>query len=439
MRKYIVFGVLGLTFLMGGCQSNSSLNSDTVRNSVFRQEKRIGVIQSLGGAAVSNKATHLLKMDDGKTLYLRTSDVDLANVKYAGKKVEVVGEITRTTDGGQVMQVKNVDIVDTNTDMSSNQPQWIEYASNNLGITLKYRDDFQIREADNKVSITAKPEEQTMLSMENGQEDSENSAPEVAEIDIQLLSDSADFNLADAMGIADLNNQSLLEGGFVKSKITKLSLDAYKKSINNGEQLEFYFSNNFSYKITFKAGSDMDNIVKNQNIFYDILASLDFDTLEAHDGNLDTEIFESHILEQDQADAEKVSNEKEDDDKQITELPLSTDGYTEFKSESQKFSIHYPKNYYFAPATTTNAGAIRSYDFGNKPLEEQPGDVKLDIISGTIPTGKDYKIGENQVVLVEKGDLNEYYVKVDSKLFRLTGPSPKQAILQQMTGSLTAY
>lgn len=439
MRRYIVLGVLGLTFLMSGCQSNSSVSSEAVRNSVLGQEKRIGVIQSLGGAVVSNKATHLLKMDDGKMLYLKANDVDLANSKYAGKKVEVVGEIVRTTDGGQVMQVRNVDIVDTNTDLSSNQPQWIEYASNNLGITLKYRDDFQIRESDNKVTITAKPQEEVMLPMEDDEEDSESSSPEVAEIDIQLLSDAADFNLAGAMGIVDLNNQSLLEGGYVKSKITKLSLDAYKKSINNGEQLEFYFNNYFSYKITFKAGSDKDNIVKNQNIFYDILASLDFDTLEAHDGNLDTEIFESHVLEQTQNDIEKVSSEKEDDDKQVTELPLSIDGYTEFKSESQKFSIHYPKNYYFAPATTTNAGVSRSYDFGNKPLEEQPGDVKLDIISGTIPAGKDYKIGTNQVVLVEKGDLNEYYVKVDSKVFRLTGPSPKQAILQQMAGSLTTY
>lgn len=435
MRKYLVLGLLGLTFLMTGCQSNGSVDSATVRNSVLGQEKRIGLIQSLGGAAVSNKATHLLKMDDGKTLYLKANGVDLGNSKYTGKKVEVVGEIIRTTDGGQVMQVKNVDIVDTNTDLSSDQPQWIEYASNNLGVTLKYRDDFQIREADNRIAITAKQEEKVMLPLEDG-DASEESNFEPAEIDIELLSDAADFDLAKAMGLTGLDAPALLEGGFVKSKITKLSLDAYKKSINNGDQLEFYFSNNFSYKINFKAGSDKENMIKNQNIFYDILASLDFDSLEAHDGNLDTEIFENHMLEE--AKSEKDETEKEVEENNLTELPLSIDGYTEFKSESQKFSIHYPKNYYFAPATTANAGANRSYDFGSKPLEEQPGDIKLDIISGSIPAGKDYKIGENEVVLVEKGDNNEYYVKAGSKVFRLTGPSPKQAILQQMAGSLTS-
>lgn len=435
MRKYLLLGVLGLTFLMGGCQSGTTVNSEAVRNSVLGQEKRIGVIQSLGGAAVSNKATHLLRMDDGKTIYLKADELDLGSSKYTGKKVEVVGEIVRTTDGGQVMQVKNVDIVDANIDLSNDQPQWIEYASSNLGVTLKYRDDFQIREIDNKIQITSKQSK----AAEPTPDGSEQVGFEPAEINIELLSESPDFNLASAMGTTGLELSDLMEGGFVKSKITKLSLDAYKKSINNGEQLEFYFSNNFFYKIYFKAGTDKDNMINNQNIFYDILASLDFDNLEGHDGNLDTEVFESHILDEVKTDAGSNIADADVEVNNITELPLSIDGYTEFKSDSQKFSIHYPKNYYFAPASTASSGAARSYDFGSKPLEEQPGDIKLDIISGTSPSGKTYKIGENEVILVESGDTNQYYVKTDSKTFRLTGPSPKQAILQQMAGSLSTF
>lgn len=398
------------------------------------------MLQSLGGAYTSSQATHLLRMDDGKTIYLKSALVDLKNEKYLGKEVEVMGEIVRTTDGNQTMSVKNIDLIDTEVNSSEDLPEWIDYQSENLGLSLKYRNDYALKESGNEVVLHPNPISEDDSNLKVDEED-------LAEIKLSLLSKNDQFDLAAEMGVASLGSSDILAGGYNRSKITQKALDAYKKSSDGGKTIVYYLKNTIgSYRIAFKAGSLAEDLIAEQNMFYDILASIDFsgeplveeavETAKEIDSPQQDQNQETDNLEKSEL-TEKASEEAVEDDA-IESISDASEisGFSTFSSESQKFTIQYPKSYYYG-SVAANPGAIRSYQFGSEPLEGQAGEINLDIVKSLPDGGKETEYGGKRMTVLSSGGLTSVYMEQDGKIFKLSASSGKEGLLKQMASTLS--
>jgi len=455
MRKIFAVSCL-FVLLLYGCQSSTSPSPDEVEKMTLSQERRIGVLQSLGGAFTSSQATHLLRMEDGKTLYLKSSALDLSNVKYTGKNVEVMGEILRTTDGNQIMTVSNIDVLDTEATPNQELPQWVDYQSENLKTSFKYRDDYAVKEENNQIIVTKKPVLPEVTNVSSAMPATA-SKPETTvaptNIIIAKVAESED-GMVKAMNVNSLTPGDVLAGGYNRSKITQKAIDAYKKSSSDNKNIDYYLmAGGWAYKISFSAGDDTTDLTDEQNMFYDILASIDFagSAAAAKSPDLTNQgPADNNSVNSDQPAETKPANtaaavagntgtssaNSEDSTISADSMSNTISGFDIFKSDSQKFSIAYPKSYYFGSVSPTSSDALHSYQFGSQPLEESPGEIVLDIVKGTMPSGKNVEYQGKQMVLVNDGDKVNVYTEFSGKLFRLSAASSKSGLLQQMASTM---
>jgi hypothetical protein len=449
MKKTLLL-VLFSVILLTGCGGAKTPNPEDVKKMTLNQERRIGVLQSLGGAFTSSQATHLLRMDDGKTLALKSSTVELKSEKYSGKEVEVMGEILRTTDGNQVMTVESIDIIDTEGLVDNQIPQWVDYNSDNLKISFKYRDDYQVEENE-RIIITKKPsEEKTEGTEETSPEKAGMTPKTVTEIQMEKVSEDQE-GLLSAMGVKSLESSDVLAEGYNRSKITQKAIEAYKKSENSGKYIIYFFQiGNSGYKVSFKAVEEDANLLEEQNMFYDILASIDFQGGTTADSAKADENADSGTSNDSASDltgslsSDATSSDLETDtstpetDEQIETVPSDNNisGFETFKSDSQNFTIQYPKSYYFGSISPSSSNAIRSYQFGSQPLEESPGEITLDVLKGTLPEGKSTEYGG--LSMIKTGDTSgiSLYFEKSGKIYRLSGEQADEGLLKQMASTL---
>lgn len=447
-KKLILILVLSLVIV--GCQNQGTANPDDVLKMTQRQERRIGVLQSLGGAYTSAQATHLLRMEDGTNIYLKSDYIKLDDEKYNNKQVEVMGEIIRTTDSKQLMNVNSIDVLDIESSTTDELPQWVDYDSTALDLNLKYRDDYELSEKNMEINIIKSSKSINSLDMQVDEDDDSSSDLKVATISIKKLS-SDPANLASLMKVESLSNADILAEGFTRSKVTQKAIDAYKKSTSENVQIFYYLrAGSGVYAISFTAGDNQDDIVAEQNMFYDILASVDFHDLyeessmdESTTTNEGEDYYEDAESENDEIQSEEINTESttgineviEDDSVTVESQGNEITGFTTFASESAGFAVQYPKSYYFGSAALSN-NAYRTYEFGSEPLEESPGDIILDIVKGDVPDGKTTTFGGVTMTTVDNGNIISIYVKKDNDVYKVTGPSNKEKILKQMASTI---
>ena len=114
-RSFLSTGLILLMTLSFGLTATScSWFGDSKNEVIFEnntQEKRVGVLKSLGGMSIG-EGTHLLELENGSTMRLRSLNIDLNNEKYLSKKVEVRGPIATTSDGKDLMDVQSIDLAE---------------------------------------------------------------------------------------------------------------------------------------------------------------------------------------------------------------------------------------------------------------------------------------------------------------------------------------
>lgn len=432
-NKLLLTGLffVSLAFFFG-CQSTRSPDPSKVKQMIQNQEKRIGVIESLGGAKVSSQATHLLRMENGSTLFLKSSVLALADQKYGDIQVEVAGNILRTTDGNEVMEVMNIDMVDRKTSTINEAPQWVDYTSENLQLSLKYRDDYKLQEEDDKVTLikTQKTAEESLKTVNdtlaNGNTDA--SAQKEATITIKVISKDAGFNLIEAMGVPSDSTADLLAKGYNKSKITQKALDAYKQSGADGSQISYFVKSGYSYQINYTVGQK-DTAITDQNMFYDIMASIDFGGVTKSES----------VAIKDQPEKITGGDEEIESSRGNTDIETAINGFQTFTSEAMKFSVQYPKSYYFDSGNSSGAGIIKSYVFSDKPLEESNGTkFNLEIVKGDLPSsGKQTELGGKKAFVNSAGGKTDVYISGNSgQYFHFNGIDSDKALMQQMASTL---
>ncbi|HLG25483.1 MAG TPA: hypothetical protein VI588_01660, partial [Candidatus Gracilibacteria bacterium] len=98
-----------MLLLFSGCQSQ---NKDAGHIDEMPLDRRVGIIKSLGSIRTESAGTHLLQLDDGSTILLKSLAINLDDERYSSVTVEVRGVITYTKDEKPIMEILNIDVLD---------------------------------------------------------------------------------------------------------------------------------------------------------------------------------------------------------------------------------------------------------------------------------------------------------------------------------------
>jgi len=453
---------------LSGCQIFAPKQPDQLGVDKVPQDRRIGVIQSLGGVNTSTAGTNLLTMDDGTTMLLKSVAINLSDPKYSNKKVEVSGIITYTTDGKQLMVVQSIDVLeDASVTQQVVQPvTWRDYLNAGLGFTVKYRDDFKLAEADQKITFTRSVNPNAIVVSTQETPSTEQISTE-HNITIAAQSHTASQTLAkDFLKLSDEKPATILAAGYSKSRIGANGIDAYKKVTADGVSFSFERNGRF-FQISYTGGNDSQSL-EDQNIFYDFLGSFQFLGDQGSTQQLTVMTPEAKPVVKKptppvapapstlpaptptQAPAPTPVPQPAPLTTPVPPTPVTTTttstgatqetlpGYSSFSSSGYKFSLQFPKNWYYGQAASTDTTVIRRYDFGSKPVDTTPGTVNLDIVSGGVPSGNVVAAGDKTLVQTSTdGVVTYYYTGKNGRVYRVSGPSTAASSLQTMLETLT--
>lgn len=289
MKKYSYFlGLLliaTMTVSLTACKKTAIRETDNIEHAPL--DRRIGQIESLGGIKTSSQGTHLLKLDDGSAILLKSLNVDLDNQKYRSKIVEVRGLLDYTKDKKQIMDIENIDILE---EAAAQQPvivRWKDYVNPALGFEARYRDDFQIQEEPEQVRFIRQVKSE-IPSLEKTAQKTQIETQQKDTFSTQVIKEhiivvaikphTSEQTLLQFLGLENDSMNVLYAAGLTKSKIGTNGLDAYKKETSDkngvkGKNIYFYIDhNNIFYEIHF-AGSENGQVLEDQNVFYDFINS----------------------------------------------------------------------------------------------------------------------------------------------------------------------
>ncbi len=289
-RKTVFFLVLMAlvagSVVFGGCQETNQANDLQDVHEIL--DRRIGKIQSLGGFRTKNQATHLLQLEDGTTILLKSATVDFDSSKYADRTVEISGVLNFKTDLKQLMDVKSIDVLDEIPVQKTAATAWQDYTNVKTGLSLRYRDDFKLTEEDNTVRFA-----KDVAVTGNSQKTDSVATAKVADrvdkkiqspplpvppplqhlITISLVPHKEGTGLLQYLQIRSDSATDVLTAGFLKSKLGSGNYNAYKKTSADGKNIDFYLEKNGKIYHLLYVGGDDEQSLADQNLFYDMLAT----------------------------------------------------------------------------------------------------------------------------------------------------------------------
>lgn len=484
-RKVLLPLSILVSFALLGCSSGGATTSDKQDQQEIL-DRRIGEIQTLSNSVTESEGTHLLRMADGKTILLHSSTIDLGDERYKDQTVEVSGALTYSQGNTQIMEVENVDILES-TGMEEEELKpltWKNYSHSLLGFSLQYRDDFTMDEQENRVTFT-KTLEDSASEVENTETTESTEGDQKISIMVEVIAkpegqflgeylgqssqeQAAETSLVD--GNADANSTETeasnhLPPGFSQSKIGEQNLDAFKAE--KDKKIEFYTeSGSKIYHLVFDGSEVKQDLNEEINIFYQLVNSFKLLSLSSSkpstsastgspglvnnenasstpesENETQTEAPSSSpansLIANDEKENETVSSSiiaKENVTPDEIEIPSD---YELFESSGYKFSVYYPKKWYFEGTDYKDDTVLKRYTFGTKPLDEEPGILHLDIVSGKTPQGTEVVSNGKKLIQVENGEITEfYYTNEKGRIYRISGDSSNSEILKNMAGSL---
>ena len=182
--------------------------------------------------------------------------------------MEVQGVLNYTTEGTQIMDVDNIDILDQAPTEEIKLVTTKLFQSDALGFSAKYRDDFEVKESAGKVvfsrQVKLDPLQTITLQKTN----------ETIPVHSFSLNVSSNSDEKPLFGLLKLENdqQSTLTGaGYNINKIGLAGINAYKKT--DGKSVSYYFVTPKKFWILSYSGGKDDQNIEDMNVFYDFVNS----------------------------------------------------------------------------------------------------------------------------------------------------------------------
>ncbi len=255
---------------MNGCSKQQS-RADYERADFDHQpqDRRIGFIESLGGVRTASRGTHLLRRADGGTILLRSLSINLDEEKYKNFKVEVRGVLNYTTEGTQIMDVDNIDILDQAPTQEIKVVSNKDYKNEIMGFSAKFRDDFEVKETNAKVvfSKAVKLDPLKTITQQSGNE----SIP-IHSYSVSVTANPDEKPLFGLLKLENDQSNTLTAAGYTISKITQAGVTAYKKADNKSVSYYFVASGKF-WVLNYIGGNDDQN-TEDMNVFYNFVNSM---------------------------------------------------------------------------------------------------------------------------------------------------------------------
>lgn len=127
-------------------------------------------------------------------------------------------------------------------------------------------------------------------------------------------------------------------------------------------------------------------------------------------------------------------------DTESTGLTPTLADHAIFLSEPFKFSIEYPKNYFYGTVETEDESIIRRYEFGSNPIDEEIGQYSLELRNTSAPDGTILTLNGKELTLsYTETEVNIYYTDAKNRLYRLNGPIELDEELQNLATTIEIY
>ena len=308
----VLIAIVAFGFTATSCSWFGGEDNEVVFESNV-QEKRIGILKSLGGMSVG-EGTHLLELDNQETMRLRSLNIDLDNEKYLGNKVEVRGPIAITSDDKELMDVQSIDLAEEKEEKDEVVGVETEYKNVTLGIQLTYLDSWELAEEDTRLIFTA-PQSNNSSDNEDDEEDVSESDSETKQdvIIIQRLPNPEKESLESFLELPS-DPSELLGLGYAQTLVGTDQLDGLKKESGDRYDISIWLTRGeYVYQFTF-TGSDHDDVAKHRNTFFSMIASFKFIGM---------------LEEEDDDESNENSNENEETSSDFTDEP----GYEDLQEE----------------------------------------------------------------------------------------------------------
>jgi len=411
----VVFAILSLLSLSACTLFSKEGASDTLTGILSEQ--------SYGD---EYNGTHLITNDDGDVYAVNSTILNLSSSEYIGNKVKVQVEYDKTDD---VYGVKGVSVLEVLNGYSG-VPELVEYMNENLGIKLKYYNNFELTNDPDGIRITA---------------------PASDAIDSPTALKADAFTVVRYTGTSDgfLQKFSLSADDFdVKDSIIgDDQLEAKTYSRINGDTTYVVFERSpYVYVISFS---------KTSTKFYEVLNSFRFVPINENamvegtvSGTSTTEVVPT--TETTSAGSTSTTSTAvvappsliiEDTGSSagssISAKTYDFTGFSDFQSSAYGFKAKYPTRWYY-DGTYRDTGALAQYRFADAPIDETNSFGSLKLLSDTsLPSGTKMTFPNGNGVKILSGDQVKFYVQMDGHIYLVEGSSDKADMFEMIAASIT--
>lgn len=410
LLAYLTVGIVSLS-LLGGCGLNDSFQEDPDLQSF----KGILLEQSAGDDL---KGTHLLETGD-KDMALRSLSLNLSNAKYLGNEVEVMGFLNEEDD---VFEVTGISILDVLSEVAE-EVEFAEYSNTDLGIKMKYYTDWDVEnEVGGAIFLapTSTEFEPDRVVISRFVFSYQPKIDEEGNSDTPLLA-----FMAQTFPLLESPEDYIRFVGPQKHEAIVMETD--------GADVDYYlFRNNQIYTVSFISSEDY--VAGNKKIFNEMISEFLFTGYTVEESDADVLEDEEDLV--DTAEAEEEEEAEEEVFEMLTSFPQSDVKMAPFESLSYEFQGLYPASWYYAGGSATEAGVLRHYGFSDESLTDDNELIGLDLVSGSIPAGKNHSYGGRDFTVLNENGLYTVYTVVDGKNYRVYGADEHGDLILSMAASI---
>ena len=398
MKKNIL--LLSLAFVLlsaSGCSLKGQFKDEadvTSQEGVLSEQK---ITDKLGGS-------HILTLDSGEKLALRSLAIDMSQDEYLGNKVSVLGFLN---DDDEVFEVTGISVLEI-LSPAAGVGKLVSYKNSDFGFSLKFYDDWRFEEDQNKVTFFA-PGSDEALSIDT------------------VIIEHFPFNYSPTLyadGSEDdplsayfkQNNLDVKDLSKKKVKVGLDQLDAIRQEFESGKVEYFLYRSGLIYTISFVPVDPLDT--SNKNVFLEMLADFQFIGFSVED-----ELGEGSL------EGDDTTFDLED----FGDMELAT-----FESLPYKFSGKYPADWFYAGVKSQDAGVLHHYAFSNESVTDDNELVGLDIISVAMPIGRKINISGRSLTVIESSSGYSVYTSVGDQNFRVSGDKQYEDIITVIAASISA-
>lgn len=365
---------------------------------------------SLTGVLIEQKAddefegTHLLVVDDGTQLPLKSLTLDLSGPKYLNNKVLLSGEYD-----GDIFSVAGLSVLEILSDADVSEPKLIDYLNSDFGLSIMYYDNWEVSENESSISFL-NPDGHESIVIEQFPFSYESSVFDSDKIDTPL-SYYVSLNYPEIIDLKPLMRE--LGPGF---------LDAVEIEGDDGEIFYFIYRNGLMYKVGFyPLAADLNEL----RIFNEMLAEFDFVgfTVEVGDAGGGGYEIGAYIPDPSELPSDVA-------------VPKSDVDFTYFESLPFSFKAKYPASWFYAGESNTGAGVLRHYGFSDESVTADNEIISLDIVSGALPAGPSIKLAGFDGIRTVDGSTVNIFVNVDGQVYKFSSSTDKEDLIKIMASSI---